>query len=104
MVCRRVILFRVRFPRELKSVLVRAQARVPVALKSAALWSFCHKIGRCALGRRSFEALRGVRGRLLEPPLPGVCAWELGGNVAELAECPRGPLLDLDAFAPDETE
>jgi len=32
------------------------------------------------------------------------CALELGGNVAELAECPRGPLLDLDAFAPYETE
>ncbi len=39
-----------------------------------------------------------------EESLAAVGALGRGGNVAELAECPRGPLLDLDAFAADETE
>jgi hypothetical protein len=61
MVCRGVILVRERFARELKSVLVRAQARVPVPLESAARWRFCLKVGGCPLGRRTFEAKRCVK-------------------------------------------
>ena len=81
--------------------------KVPVPLKSAARFG----ASAARIGAKSFEAflqceeLREVNvGGSERLPLLGVRALELRGIVAELAECPRGSLLDLDAFAPDETE